>query len=166
MAVDIPELDENNRGSLRSSWFPLVLTERSIFLAIILLASSHQSSVNRALNTTNLLRLKQQTLEAINEALQRDQSLTSDALIGSVAKMAAYEAMYGDVDTYLAHMSGLKRMVELRGGLAQLGLSGLLRRMIIWIDINSSFLREVPRQFPDEPQICEPNPGHFIGNSG
>ena len=128
IAVNLPELDQADPGSLRSNFFPLALTEQSTFLAIVLLASSHFSAVGCTLGSENLLRLKQETLEAINEAMRRDKDLVSDALIGTVAKMAAYEAMYGDARTYLAHMSGLKRMIELRGGLSRLGLGGHWRQ--------------------------------------
>ena len=170
IAVNIPELDQAIPGSLRSNFFPLALTESSTFLAIVLLSSSHYSAVGSTLGASNLLRLKQETLEAINEAMRRDQNLISDALIGTVAKMAAYEAMYGDPQTYLAHMAGLKRMIELRGGLSGLGLGGLLRRLILWIDTNAAFLIRVPLQFPGEvfaelQATIEPNPEHFIGRS-
>jgi hypothetical protein len=95
---------------------------------------------------------------------------TGDAIVLAVAKMASYEAMYGQVPTYQAHMRGLKRMIELRGGFSVLGLDGLLQRMIIWIDINSAFINNISRQFPDqhftaETPVIEPNPGNFIGNS-
>jgi hypothetical protein len=173
MAVDIPELDQpGNHGLLRTSWFPLVISEASTFLVVLLLAASHFSSVSTAtVGPVNLLKLKQQALEAINESLQSPKGSMDDPIIGAVAKMASYEAMYGDVTTYQAHMRGLKKMIEMRGGLSSLGLNGLLRRMIIWIDTNSSFLNNTPLYFPGEQFAAddhkmEPNPGHFIGNCG
>ncbi len=44
--------------------------------------------------------------------------------------------MYGDSSAYQIHMSGLKQMVRLRGGLQSLGLDGLIARMILWLDYN------------------------------
>ncbi len=156
---------------MRSNFFPLVLSEPSTFLTVILLGYSHYSSVRNASGTTDLLPLKQQALESINLAIRRNQhALISDALIASVAKMASYEAMYGDTRTYQAHMSGLKRMIELRGGLPRLGLGGLLRRVVIWIDVNASFLLKVPLFFPNQTftakqRTIQPSPLHFIGNT-
>jgi hypothetical protein len=167
MAVDMPDLDQSNRGSMRTMVFPLALSESSMFLAVVLLASCHYSAVSRNVGVTNLLRLKQEALESINQALPCGKP--SDALIGSVAKMASYEAMYGgSIQVYQAHMAGLERMIEMRGGLSSLGLGGLLRRLILWIDLNSSYLLKLPLHFPDEifaesqPTIL-PDLGHFVG---
>lgn len=67
-------------------------------------------------------------------------SQPSDALIAGVAKLAAYEAMYGSATAFASHMRGLRHLVSLRGGLSCLGVEGLLARMIIWIDRNGTFV--------------------------
>ena len=166
MAVDIPELDQpGNKGLLRSRWFPLIMTEPSSFLVIVLTAASHYASINN--NRTlavDLLSLKHETLASINRAMKYQDRMLSDQLIGAVAKMASYEAMFGNKETYEIHMAGVKHMVSLRGGLTSLGLGGLLRRMVIWIDRNSSFLNGSPLFFPDD-DLSPPNPAHFLGAS-
>ena len=46
LAVDVPELDQpGNNGLLRSSWFPLVMTDPALFLVITLLSASHIASM-------------------------------------------------------------------------------------------------------------------------
>lgn len=78
--------------------------------------------------------------------------------------------MFGTLHTYNLHMQGLARMVSLRGGLDSLGLDGLLRRIIIWIDRNAAFFIGSSLYFPGatlapgEP-LPDPNPGHFLGAS-
>ncbi|SCV57246.1 uncharacterized protein FFB14_15037 [Fusarium fujikuroi] len=168
MAVDIPELDQpGNKGLLRTSWFPLVLSDEAPFQTILLLSAANKSSVSGASIPPNyILQLRLQAISSIN-ALMATHDDTSDALIGAVAKMASFEAMHGGVDSYRIHMQGLYDMVEQRRGLDSLGLNGLLRRIIIWIDINSSFLLQIPRRFPDEyfaerGGSVEPNPEKFI----
>ncbi|KAL2786442.1 hypothetical protein BJX66DRAFT_328576 [Aspergillus keveii] len=176
MAVDIPELDQpGNRGLLRTTWFPLVMSERALFLVIILLAASNYASVqdqSQPLDTKmklDLLALRCEAVQAVNEALEaQEPGRISDALVGAIAKMASYEAMYGDVHNYAVHMRGLERVVELRGGLGELGLAGLLRRIVIWIDRNGAFLNGSALYFPGETfapgeSMPEPNPGHFLG---
>lgn len=56
--------------------------------------------------------------------------------------MASYEAIYGSHDTFHRHMSGVGRMLSLRGsdGLSTLGLDGFLARLLLFIDTNSAFL--------------------------
>ncbi|EXA39693.1 hypothetical protein FOVG_11179 [Fusarium oxysporum f. sp. pisi HDV247] len=168
MAVDIPELDQpGNKGLLRSSWFPLVLSQEAPFQTILLLSAANMSSVSGiSISPSHILQLRLQAISAINALMVTNDDM-SDALIGAVAKMASFEAMHGGVEAYQIHMQGLYDMVERRHGLNALGLNGLLRRIIIWIDINSSFLLQIPRRFPGEyftnrGGSVEPNLERFI----
>lgn len=38
----------------------------------------------------------------------------------------------GNVEVSNIHMKGLRRMINLRGGLLKLGLSGVLLRKVLW----------------------------------
>ncbi|PWY94815.1 hypothetical protein BO94DRAFT_285155 [Aspergillus sclerotioniger CBS 115572] len=173
MAVDIPELDQpGNRGLLRTSWFPLVMTEPALFLVIMLLAASHHASVNPQSPEIklNLLSLRCEAVRAVNKALGEQQGGLDDALVGAIAKMASYEAMFGSMNDFGVHMQGLLRAVDLRGGLSSLGLNGLLRRIVVWIDRNAAFLHGSMLYFPNATfvpgqPLPDPNPGHFLGAS-
>ena len=168
MAVDIPELDQpGNKGLLRTRWFPLVLSDLSCFRAILLLSASNAASCHRAPTGCELLQMKSEAIKSINDAFSDDEKRVSDAVIGAVAKMASFEAISGSLESYQIHMDGLYRMVMLRGGLDALGLDGLLRRIIIWIDLNSAFIWNAPRYFPGlsfdgVEEIGEPNPERFV----
>jgi hypothetical protein len=48
--------------------------------------------------------------------------------------MASLEFIYGEVSVFHAHMKGLAKMVELRGGIDALGLGGMLGELVMWID--------------------------------
>lgn len=174
MAVDVPELDlPGNHGLLRTSWFPLVMTHPALFSVIILLAASHYASLlgDPGNMRTNLLGLRYEAVSSINRCLdvQRSESI-HDALIGAIAKMASYEAMFGSLENYGIHMQGLARAISLRGGLTSLGLNGLLHRIIVWIDRNAAFLHGSTIYFPVDTSILgetppDPNPGQFLGRS-
>lgn len=172
MAVDIPELDQpGERGLLRSRWFPLVITDRALFLVIVLLAASHYVSCHNYTDLKlELLQLRYEAVRSINRTLDTESCVVNDAMIGAIAKMASYEAMFGSLAMYKMHMQGLTRMIELRGGLSSLGLNGLLRRMVIWIDRNAAFLHGSELYFPGAYFVSgvplpDPNPGHFLGTS-
>lgn len=173
MAVDIPELDEpNHPGLLRTKWFPLAISDRALFLVIILLAASHYvSCYNRNDLKLDLLQLRYEAIHSINLAIQRETTACSnryapsDAIVGAVAKMASYEAMFGTLDGYKTHMLGLLQMIGLRGGLYSLGLNGLLRRMVIWIDRNAAFLHGLNELYFPHDELAEPNPAQFLGES-
>ena len=169
MAVDIPELDQpGNKGLLRTKWFPLVISDIAAFQTVLLLSASNSASVNHMPDAgCELLQMKLEAITSINNAFSNQEKRFSDAVIGAVAKMASFEAMHGNVDSYRVHMQGLYQMVMTRGGLDALGLGGLLRRIILWIDLNSSFLLNAPRYFPGEffdqkEEISEPNPERFL----
>lgn len=168
MAVDIPELDHPGaKGSLRSLWFPMVISEQATLNVVILTAAFHYLSINgQQCKPEVLYKMKQDAITAINQGLRDSALATSDQLIGAVAKMAAYEAGFaGDEAQYHMHMKGLVKMVELRGGLGSLGLNGLLARMLLWIDLNAAFLLQTQLYFPHTNALPghTPNPGHFLG---
>ena len=184
MARDIPELDQpGNAGLLRSRWYPCVLSHTSTFTVVLLLSAANYitnlsppclagggilgfASVDAF--RLHLKDLHHAAIIAINDALRDPRRRLSDEVVGAVAKMASFEAMHGDVASYRMHMSGLRLMLDMRGGLGSLGLGGLLRRMVVWIDLNGSFLLGVERYFPGhtftghEEEVTEPNPARFI----
>ncbi|KAI9672819.1 MAG: hypothetical protein M1831_000255 [Alyxoria varia] len=172
MAVDIPELDlEEGRGLLRSRWFPMAMSEAALLQVILLTSASHYAMLNSTTTCApQLLQMRQEALAFINELLRDPDKHLSDQAIAAVAKMASYEAMYGSEEIYLIHMKGLQRMVRMRGGLAALGLDGLLARMLLWIDNNASFLINTPLHFASHqtehgPPLAPPNPALFLGAS-
>ena len=169
MATDMPELDEPHQpGLLRTRWFPLVLSEQAIFYVVVLLSASNYASLRYPHgHGPNLLLLKSRAISSINEALKATDNPISDELIGAVAKMASYEAMFGDQPTYEMHMRGLVKMVQLRGGLLSLGLGGLLARICVWIDCNSAFLNNSPIHFTSvrDGLAAHVNPSGFLAAS-
>lgn len=176
MAADVPELDQPQQpGLLRSRWFPFVLSDPTAFAVILLLSAAHYASVSRqtappALASPRLLLLlKQAAISSINEALRDPARRLSDSLVAAVAKMACFEALHGDLAAFRVHMDGLRVMLANRaGGLASLGLDGLLARIVLWIDLNASFLLRVDRSFapnqvpPGIALMTDPNPERFL----
>ena len=172
MAVDVPELDQpGSHGLLRTRWFPLAMTEPATFMVIMLIAVSHYATVHGTEDMKlKLLHLRYEALQAINKKLSLGPEAIDDALIGSVSKIASYEAMFGSLDNFKLHMQGLIQMIHLRGGLSSLGLGGLLRRIVIWVDHNSAFLYGLSPYFPFEnfnpgEVSSHPNPGQFLAAS-
>ncbi|KAL8711170.1 MAG: hypothetical protein Q9220_004315 [cf. Caloplaca sp. 1 TL-2023] len=164
IAVDIPALDHPNmRGSLRSTWFPMVVTNRATLDVVVLTAASHFVSIHQTDCKVDVLyKLKQDAISSINQSLRDPELATSDQIIAAVAKLAAYEAIFAaDKTQYHIHMKGLTKMVELRGGLGTLGLNGLLARMLLWIDLNGAFILNVGLYFSH----IDPLPGNIISGA-
>ncbi|GAM86995.1 hypothetical protein ANO11243_050160 [Dothideomycetidae sp. 11243] len=113
----------------------------------MLLAASHRAALDNQIEPANLLHLGAEALSLVQQAIDEEDSVPSDQLIGAVAKLASYEAMYGSAPAYQKHMQGLKHMISLRGGFHALGLDGLLERIVMWIDVNGSYFTGQPRVF-------------------
>lgn len=170
VAVEIPDLDSPaHKGLLRRRWFPLAMEEPSTMYAVLLMAASHYCAVSpTSANLIDLLYLKSRALNEINKALRDPKRATTDAVIGAVMKMAAYEAVFGDSAVFSAHMKGLSLMLKMRGGLGTLGLDGLLERMVVWIDLNAAFICGLTalfgnEEFPTVFKLEKPDPYHFAG---
>lgn len=81
------------------------MTEAATMYAVLLMAASHYCIVNPSQAAViDLLALKARALSEINNALANPDRAITDAMLGAVAKMAAYEAVFGDSATFAAHM--------------------------------------------------------------
>ncbi|QIX02134.1 hypothetical protein AMS68_007651 [Peltaster fructicola] len=170
VAVDIPDLDGPSQKSLlRRRWFPMAMEESATMYAILLMAASHYSAIiPGSIKANDLVYLKSRAISSINQGIRDPKRATSDAMIGAVMKMAAYEAIFGDSAVFSTHMRGLSTMLKMRGGLGTLGLDGLLERMVVWIDLNAAFICGLTALFGNDafPTIVKfdnPDPYHFAG---
>nr|POE80812.1 hypothetical protein CFP56_56885 [Quercus suber] len=138
MGLDIPNLDGPTvTGLLRRRLFPLIMTDAATLHAVLLLAASQYGRRHGPRShTIDLLQLRGMAIREINRALTDPARGTSDQIIVAVAEMATYEALFGSHETFKTHMTGLTRMVTLRGGLPALGLDGLIERILLWVDAN------------------------------
>ncbi|KIW74097.1 hypothetical protein Z517_12507 [Fonsecaea pedrosoi CBS 271.37] len=174
LAVAVPELDGDSRSVLlQTSWFPMVLSSPIIFQVIVLFSASHYAARQNDMTLAEtILFLKQCAISGIAQALSpasKKGMVYRDEIIAAVAKMASYEAIFGDEGAYHCHMDAVKRMLEERGGLAALGLEGFLSRLLVFIDTNSAFLLNAPLHLNGSSlpklanQFIMPNPSRFVG---
>ena len=127
----------------------MVITDpATLDLLTLVMAAYHIFMYQTQGSSEALEQLKKITIASINRALKDPDLAISDQVIGAAAKMAAYEAGFvEDEEQYHIHMKGLTKMVELRGGLGSLGSSGMLARMLLFIDLNGAFLFKNKRYF-------------------
>lgn len=142
LARDMTGFDKHEATNLLwSRFFPLVLTDLASFHALTLVAISHYSNAQGSkTHVIDLAQIRGLAIDGIISALQNSRRAISDQVIIAVAKMALYEAISGNHDIFKTHMKGLAQMVDLRGGLSSLGLEGLLRRILLWVDSNAARL--------------------------
>lgn len=158
---------------LRLSDLSSILNDPATLHAAMLLATSHFRMVQGPeSHAIDLLQLKSMAVNEIIKALTEEGRGISDHLIAAVAKLASYEALYGERTICNTHMQGLTRMVSLRGGLPALGLGGFLEHFCLWVDSNTSNITGHDLYFdncefpPSSPTIKhpQPDPAHFFAD--
>lgn len=168
--MDIPDVDGPElTGLLRTRFLPFIMTDPAPLHATMLVAASHFGRIRGSRShAIDLLQLRGMAIREINRALEDPTRATSDQLIAAVAIMAVYEALFGDKAIFNTHMTGLLRMVSLRGGLPALGLDGLLERILLWIDTNATHVVDTHLYFdkvafPTSAAHPLPDPERFAG---
>ncbi|KAI9049171.1 hypothetical protein LZ554_007018 [Drepanopeziza brunnea f. sp. 'monogermtubi'] len=120
---------------LRSSWYPFIMKSPITFYAALALAGTlFYSRCPHPATGLTMLGLRQKAISSINSTLSDPDTCKSDETIGAVFCMSLLESMHGDANSYQVHMAGLAKMVRMRGGLGELGLDGLMKKMICWLD--------------------------------
>lgn len=162
MAVDLPGTDEATRQTIRIHLFGLAFTDHATLHALMLVAAAHYSKLRgQGSHNINMLQLRGMAIQEVNRAMMdhgpRGRA-TSDRMIAAVAKMATFELLFGQREIFHTHMTGLQRMVSLRGGLQALGLNGMLERMLLWIDTNAAEITGSGLYFP--PAAFKSSSGH------
>jgi len=141
ICVDIPQIaQEGKMFLLRTLWFPFIMNSPKAFYAALALGSAIYHFRHHATQPTSikssLLDLRHNAIISINQSLSDPLRRADDFTIAAVFCMCCLESLYGDSKAYQILMSGLAQMVHLRGGLENLALEGLMRRMIVWLDFN------------------------------
>lgn len=130
----------------------IVLTDRASLHALMLVAGAHYNNARpQHPHAIDLLQLRGMAIQEINRAMMEHRPggrATSDQLIAAVGKMATYELLFGQREIFHTHMTGLQRMISLRGGLNALGDDGLLESIMLWIDSNATNITGLPLYFP------------------
>lgn len=72
-----------------------------------------------------------QAIQALKEMLALPESSSSDEAIAAVVKLAIRDLCYTETQDLQVHADGVHEMTRLRGGLAALGMDGVLAKIAI-----------------------------------
>ncbi|KAF4637063.1 hypothetical protein G7Y89_g1027 [Cudoniella acicularis] len=96
------------------------------------------------------------SISLLNENLADPEKQASDSTIATVACLANMENLNGTVNSARIHVSGLQKMVQLRGGLSNLGQTSVMQPDQTQHPSSYSFLFPTHRRFPPS----TPTPQH------
>ncbi|KAK4619949.1 hypothetical protein CLAFUW4_11025 [Fulvia fulva] len=171
---------------LRTHWFPMAMASPASVYAVLLMAASHywRAFGSQGWNSPRsgkdavagivvrpeiILVLKARALNEVNRCLKSDdvRIALGDTTLGAVAKLAAFEAIFGDQDAYRQHMYGLRQMLQVRTTLGDAigSVDAFLARLVTWIDVNAAHFTGMPGQnlLDTGVDISEPDLLHFAG---
>ncbi|SMQ48810.1 unnamed protein product [Zymoseptoria tritici ST99CH_3D7] len=89
----------------------------------------------------SMLRLRGHVMRSINSALDDSSRVVKDEVLVAVILLARSDAIYGSREAGLSescpvHMTGVMDMVNMRGGLSELGFDGVVEAFVLWQDVN------------------------------
>ncbi|KAL2060718.1 hypothetical protein VTL71DRAFT_9359 [Oculimacula yallundae] len=157
----------------KDKWFNYALTDPAMFHATIMHAAMHQRVVNGGTDHGEQVQLKRDTIKMVTQRLEDPVLSRSDFTIGAVVCLVLLEVRLfrkrqtsninvdqqnqeGNLELSNIHMSGLQKMIALRGGVEKLGLAGVLRRKILWGDLLNVTLSGGEPRFNMAPTIDHP----------
>lgn len=99
-----------------------------------------------------------ETVKYINSRLNsegRDDATVSDGVVVAVSLLVHVEAFIGSLPAARAHLMGLMKMVEMRGGILDgFGHSTLLQRALAWADFAYATASQSPLSLPFIPTLA------------
>lgn len=159
-----------------TSWkrfYAFVFTDPVMLTVAILLTARHQFAVlgrdTSGDDGVRIANMESFLLQRINEALQNPVRGISDQMLVAVALYAAYEIKHGNGARYHVHMKGLLQMINLRGGLREIGQQDpYVERLLLWQDANTAnlagiqgYLYNLDTSLTEPSSRPRPNPGIF-----
>ncbi|KAM3419036.1 hypothetical protein BST61_g4991 [Cercospora zeina] len=97
--------------------------------------------------------LRHKTVQAMQEALADPDRATSIPVILAVGRIALHEHIYGSRElAHTMHRPAQLRMINMRGGLANLGLPATTIQLIVWLDALMSAETGTTPYFADVPK--------------
>lgn len=118
-----------------AKWLPIMSATNYAFLSNVCYSSAHDDIMRRGLQkpherrlheSEERMRVRLETLEMVNKAIEDPRKRTTDATIMAVMNLLFSEIMGCNGATMLIHQQGLHNLVQQRGGLDGLGASGQL----------------------------------------
>ncbi|KAF3000265.1 hypothetical protein E8E13_008092 [Curvularia kusanoi] len=124
-------------------WIPTVLSAPHTFLSTLGIASAHLDTIlERDIESVETSSLRQEVMHLIGQNLVHPGHEVNDMNITSLVQLIACETIGREEFSLRIHEAGLEKMIQLRGGLDQLGMSGYLASTCSWVLLESAILRE------------------------
>ncbi|KAF2724126.1 hypothetical protein K431DRAFT_165912 [Polychaeton citri CBS 116435] len=135
----------------RQIWIPIIFMDEACTQEALAVSALHMQQLYHD-NEEALQKLRHAVvgyrsaaLVSINNRLRNIETATSDGVIAAIISFACNGGLYDD---WNIHMAGLRRIIELRGGLDTLANNPSLRLMVSCVDIGGAAVWDTTPFFP------------------
>jgi hypothetical protein len=138
-------------------WIPACLETPHTFLSTLCLASAHHDVIyGKPIESLETTALRQDIMHMVGENFLNPEKSVQDHNIIAVSQLIISDIILRKRMDLAWHEAGIEKMIVQRGGLAVLGVNGLLASSVSWIHLTSAVLREAkPR--PMYVKFCRDN---------
>ncbi|KAI0195722.1 hypothetical protein EV127DRAFT_156717 [Xylaria flabelliformis] len=141
------------------NFFDALHVDTAITHAFMALVASMHNALAQWDDTSTFDFHRLQAIKAINERLNIEGKSPgvpiSDGITIAVALLVNNETFTGSIQAAAAHMSGLKHIVDLRGGILEgFKYISVIQRALVWADFSYAYAAGQPLMFPFVPQLA------------
>ncbi|KAF7922680.1 uncharacterized protein EAE98_006736 [Botrytis deweyae] len=111
------------------SWLPFALQHPPLFYATLLGAAVHLDR-KRPIDKRSLVWYKIETMRLANETMNVPHEAATDQMLLVVLILLYFNVGGGDGEEYEMHLSGINQMLTMRGGMANLGMRGMIKNWL------------------------------------
>ncbi|KAM3080748.1 hypothetical protein ACMFMG_005678 [Clarireedia jacksonii] len=131
---------------MRHAFFALSIHDDALFYTYLSHYAASYHSHFRTGSSLESVFYRSRAIELVNARLMTQD--LNEGTVAAVANMAIYDSSNGSKESMKVHLQGLRKMVELRGGLQEGGFSQHIQRLIAWTDINTANILSEKPHFP------------------
>ncbi|KAL7935661.1 hypothetical protein V8C35DRAFT_321263 [Trichoderma chlorosporum] len=121
--------------SVRLHWLPFVVTDSGLLAGIFLSSCRNLALYGHQTESSYdycqiAMMYKLECIKSVNAAIATEGPLISESTIAKTLLLCADEYMCENLNASALHFAGLNKMIELKGGLSNVGVSGFLGRAL------------------------------------
>ncbi|KAF5603265.1 hypothetical protein FPCIR_1461 [Fusarium pseudocircinatum] len=88
------------------------------------------------------------SLSLVREGIEVESKACENAVIGTVICLATFDMRAGNSESWMVHMAGLERIVEMAGGVEELDSRPAIRQSLFICDLLGSMVEDAEPRFP------------------
>ncbi|KAF5617511.1 uncharacterized protein FTJAE_12640 [Fusarium tjaetaba] len=106
-----------------------------------------------------------ESLSLVREGIEVESKACENAVIGTVICLATFDMRAGNSESWMVHMAGLQRIVEMAGGVEEIDSRPAIRQSLFICDLLGSMVEDAEPRFPlprDLPTLPETTRSRYV----